>query len=124
MKRRDVLRCLGGVAVALPLLELGVGHVRAAEGEGRVIELEARRFRYTPNEIHARAGETLTLAIRSVDFVHGFSMPELGLRSDLPPGRVTRIRLADLPVGRWTFLCDNFCGEGHEEMNGMLIVEA
>ena len=26
-------------------------------------------------------------------------------------------------AGRFVFLCDNFCGEGHDRMTGFLVVE-
>lgn len=123
LTRRDFLRRCGGVGLALGATALGAGRLLAQDEEGRVIEMEARRFRFTPNEITVRRGETVTLAIRSIDFTHGFSLPDLGLRSDLIPGKVTRIKLIPTRAGKFTFLCDNFCGDGHENMNGILIVE-
>lgn len=121
--RRKVLLGLGGLTVGLAVTGGGVGRLLAQEAEGRVIEIEARRFRYTPAEILVKRGEIVTLAIKSIDFFHGFSLPDLGVRTDLVPGRVIRLRLQPMQAGRFTFLCDNFCGEGHEDMNGMLIVE-
>jgi cytochrome c oxidase subunit II len=123
LTRRNFLRRCGGVGLALGATALGAGRLLAQDEEGRVIEMEARRFRFTPNEITVRRGEAVTLAIRSIDFTHGFSLPDLGLRSDLIPGKVTRIKLTPTRAGKFTFLCDNFCGDGHENMNGILIVE-
>ena len=125
--RRQALGRLGGGLAALGLLGLWGERVWALDqesGEGRVIEVEARRFQFTPGEIRVRPGELITLALHAVDFTHGFSLPELGLRTDLMPGRVVRLRLPSMTIGRYTFLCDNFCGDGHEQMNGILIVEA
>jgi cytochrome c oxidase subunit 2 len=118
------LRRLGGAGLALAAGALGAGRLLAQESEGRVIEIQAQRFHYTPAEVRVRQGEVVTLAIKAIDFTHGFSMPELGMRRDLIPGQVVKLRLPPQKPGRYTFLCDNFCGEGHEEMNGMLIVEA
>ena len=123
ISRRAALRRLGGFA-ALGMLGLLGERVGAQSEDGRVIEIEARRFRFTPGEIRVRRGEVVTLALRAIDFTHGFSLPELGLRTDLMPGRVIRLRLQAMEAGRYTFLCDNFCGEGHEQMNGILIVDA
>lgn len=118
VRRRVVAGLLA--AVVAPL-----GGVIAAVARGqaqREIEIVAQRFRFTPNEIHVRPGEKVTLAIRSLDFVHGFNVPDLGLRADLVPGRVTRVELQPTKAGTIAFLCDNFCGDGHEEMSGRIVV--
>lgn len=93
-----------------------------AQPAGREIAVTAQRFKFTPNEIALKRGETVTLAFTSVDFVHGFSVPALNLRADLPPGKVTRVTLTPNEAGRIDFLCDNFCGDGHEGMHGVLVV--
>jgi len=32
------------------------------------------------------------------------------------------VRVVPEKAGRFTFLCDNFCGDGHEDMNGVIVV--
>ena len=54
----------------------------------------------------------------------GFNIPALKLRTDIVPGQIARLRLTPAQVGSYDFLCDNFCGDGHEDMNGRLIVVA
>lgn len=122
--RRRALARLAGAAAALGGAAFGLRGSFAGEADGRVIEIEARRFRFTPNEIVVKRGEAVTLAFRSVDFVHGFNLPDFGMRADLVPGTLVKVRLRPTRAGRFTFLCDNFCGDGHEEMNGTLVVEA
>ncbi|HQR04589.1 MAG: cupredoxin domain-containing protein [Proteobacteria bacterium] len=123
LPRRQALRQIAGwmmiVGAGVPCIR----QLHAEETAERVIEIEARRFQYTPSQIVARRGETVTLAVRAIDFTHGFSLPELGTRIDLIPGRVVKLRLQLTRAGRFTYLCDNFCGDGHEGMNGTLIVE-
>ncbi len=95
-----------------------------AQGAPRVIEMTARRFQFEPNEIPLKAGERVVLAIRSIDFMHGMNIPDLGVRKDLVPGQITRVELQPKEPGVIDFLCDNFCGDGHETMNGRFIVSA
>ncbi|HEU5297536.1 MAG TPA: cupredoxin domain-containing protein [Burkholderiaceae bacterium] len=120
LTRRVVLQ--GAMATA------GAAIVRAGlaqgAGEPRVIELTARRFVYEPSEITLKAGERVVIAIKSVDFVHGMNIPDLGKRLDLVPGRVTRLELAPTAPGVIDFVCDNFCGDGHEQMHGRFVVSA
>ena len=84
----------------------------------REIEITAQRFKFTPAEIPLKAGEPVVLLLRSLDFAHGFFVPDLNLRTDLMPGRVTRLTLTPKTPGKLAFLCDNFCGDGHEGMDG------
>jgi cytochrome c oxidase subunit 2 len=69
-----------------------------------------------------KKGRPVLLEITSLDFVHGFNVPALKLRADLPPGQVTRVRFIPERAGDYAFVCDNFCGEGHEEMHGRIVV--
>ncbi len=84
--------------------------------------MEARRFQFTPNIIALKRGETVRLEITALDFAHGFHVPDLDLRVDLMPGKIVAVDMTAKEVGTMEFLCDNFCGEGHEEMNGQFVV--
>lgn len=102
---------------------MGLG-ARSAESDARIVKLIAQRFHYTPNEIQLKPGEAVQLEITSLDFIHGLSIPDLKLRTDLPPGRVTKLLVQFDKAGSYDFLCDNFCGNDHEEMSGKFIVIA
>jgi cytochrome c oxidase subunit II len=116
-------RLLGGaVAAAAAAVAAGPLRLALAQAEPRVIDVVAKRFTFEPNEIALRVGERVVVAIRALDFAHGFNIPELGRRFDLMPGRVTRVELQPQQPGVIDFLCDNFCGDGHEEMHGRFVV--
>jgi cytochrome c oxidase subunit 2 len=70
-----------------------------------------------------KKGHPAVLEIVSLDRIHGFAVPELGIRVDVAPTGTTQVRLAPDHAGRFTFRCDNFCGDGHEEMEGAIVVE-
>ena len=118
--RRRILQ--GVVATAgAALVRAGVAQDAAAP---RVIELTARRFTYIPNEIALKVGERVVIAISSIDFVHGMNLPDLHMRLDLVPGRITKLELQPKTPGVIDFVCDNFCGDGHEDMHGRFVVLA
>jgi cytochrome c oxidase subunit 2 len=94
----------------------------AAEPEV-VVRLDARKFHYTPREIVLKRGVPVVLELTALDRVHGFNLPDFGLRADLVPGQVTRLRLTPDKTGTFVFFCDVFCGDGHEEMNGTLTIK-
>ena len=120
VSRRFVLR--GALAAAGAAL-VGAGVAQEAN-QPRVIKMTARRFVYEPNEIPLKAGERVVVEVNSVDFVHGMNIPDLAKRFDLVPGRITRVELQPMAPGVIDFVCDNFCGEGHEEMHGRFVVSA
>ena len=84
--------------------------------------MTAERFKYTPAEIVLKKGEPVTLEITALDFEHGFKVPDFDLVVDLVPGKVIRVNLKPDKVGTFEFLCDNFCGSGHEDMSGQFKV--
>jgi cytochrome c oxidase subunit 2 len=104
---------------AATLLACALAAPAAAE---RLIHVTARRFAYEPSEITIARGEPVVLELVSLDREHGFQIPDLGIRADVKPGETTRVRIvADRP-GRHPFQCDVFCGSGHEDMAGVLVV--
>jgi cytochrome c oxidase subunit 2 len=113
-----------GRAVLLATLLVG-GQMSAAEpaGSPRVIRVVAKKFDFTPAEIHVRQGEHVVLELVAADRKHGFKLPELGIRADVLPGTSSRVEVTPQKPGRYPFACDIFCGEGHEDMNGTLIVD-
>ena len=66
----------------------------------------------------------MVFVLTSEDRIHGFKMPDFGLRTDIVPGQETRVTMTPDKAGSFTFFCDVFCGDGHEDMEGTLVVEA
>lgn len=124
MNRSRRLFCAAAPALAAAAVVAAAG-IRTAGAAGaaqRVIRIEAHKFAYAPNMIRVAPGETVTLELLALDFPHGFHIPELKLRADLVPGKVVTLELKAGRAGQYAFLCDNFCGSGHEEMHGTLVV--
>ena len=118
--RRKFLRVAAG-CVALGMAASGLYAV--AQPTEKVIRISAKRFVYTPNEIKLKKGEPVIIELTSEDIVMGFKVPDLNARADIIPGKTVRVRLVPVKAGRLDFLCDIFCGSGHEEMNGAFVVE-
>jgi cytochrome c oxidase subunit II len=88
----------------------------------REIHLTAKKFDFTPDTITLKKGEPVVLVISSEDRKHGFNLRAFGVRTDVNPGGSARIRLTPDKTGKFTFSCDVFCGDGHEDMTGTIIV--
>ena len=89
----------------------------------QVIRITAKRFEYSPNEIRLKKGVPAVLEFISLDRLHGFDCPDLDVRADINPGQISRVSIATEKAGTFEFHCDNFCGEGHEDMTGKIIIE-
>ncbi len=90
--------------------------------EPPVIRIVAKKFSYAPAEVRLQKGVTVVLELVSEDRVHGFNLPELGVRTDVTPGKPARVTLTPAKAGRFEFHCDVFCGDGHGEMTGAIVV--
>lgn len=120
------IRTLQSVALATALCGAFLGSALGIEkdtGKEQVVQVTAKRFNFTPNEIVVKKGRPVVLEFSSLDFVHGFNVPGLKLRADLLPGQITRVRFTPERAGEYAFVCDNFCGDGHEEMHGHIVVK-
>jgi len=108
------------------VIMLGLGamttHVVAQPSE-QVIKVTAKKFDYTPNVIKLKKGVPVVLEFTTEDVLMGFNAPDLGVRADIVPGKVTRVRVVPNKAGTFTFFCDVFCGSGHEDMTGAIVVD-
>ena len=114
--RRTLISAAGALALS------SVAVLALAKPKERVIKIIARKFVFVPSEIRVKQGETVVLQFTAPEVPMGFSLPDFATRIDIIPGKVATLRLTPDKTGSFEFLCDVFCGSGHEEMNGMLIV--
>ena len=119
-QRRMLLRAavLAGVAAA------GSPLVILAQPKPRIIPIRAQKFTYDPAELTLKLNEPVIFQLSSADVVMGFSVPDFKVRGTIIPGQVTEVPMTPTKVGEFIFLCDVFCGSGHENMDGTLRVVA
>ncbi|MEK6918337.1 MAG: cytochrome C oxidase subunit II [Nanoarchaeota archaeon] len=83
----------------------------------KVITLDAQRFEYTPSIITVKKGDFVKIVVNSIDTTHGIAVPDFNV------GGVDGVEFTADKVGTFTFHCPTFCGSGHREMTGTLIVQ-
>ena len=108
--------------VAMGAVLAVAGRFDARAAEPRVVKVNARKFVFTPNQIKLAPHENVVFELTAVDTVMGFAIPQYNVRVDVPPGAVVRLPAQAGPAGTVDFLCDIFCGSGHETMNGTIVV--
>jgi cytochrome c oxidase subunit II len=83
----------------------------------------AERFRFTPDEIHIRAGTLIHLDLKGVGGAHAFRVSDFGIDEPLDEGETKSIELYVGQKGEYAFRCSHFCGIGHFGMKGKIIAE-
>ena len=109
-------------AVLLVAIAFAMAPFASAEEAGQTVRITAQKFFYTPKDITLKKGVPAVLEFTSKDVMHGFSCPDLGIRSDILPGQVATVKFIPAKAGTFPFHCDIFCGSGHETMGGTITV--
>ena len=82
--------------------------VRYQPAEGEPVDLA--------NEIRLPLGEPVEFVLDSPDVIHSFWIPSLGGKTDMIPGRRTRLVLEPTRTGTFRGVCAEYCGTSHALM--------
>ena len=97
--------------------------MQVGASEPRVIEIQAKRFNFTPNVVHLKKGETVTIRLTSADTSHGLLIDELNVDLDAAADRPDSVTVTPAQTGTFHAICDHFCGSGHGGMQMTVVVE-
>jgi uncharacterized cupredoxin-like copper-binding protein len=87
-----------------------------------VIDVKAHTFAFEPEEITVKAGQDATIALRSTDIEHDFTVDELHIHVHTGPGKTTKGGIKPDQPGRYQFYC-SIPGHKGSGMVGTLIVQ-
>lgn len=82
-----------------------VEYLNFSKGDFRLLETE--NILILPTNLHLR------LIVTSMDTLHSFALPSLGIKVDAIPGRLNRIDLFLYRMGVFYGQCSEICGIGH-----------
>ncbi|MFY9553287.1 MAG: DUF5777 family beta-barrel protein [Blastocatellia bacterium] len=88
----------------------------------REIKITARKFEFIPKTITVRKGDRIKLVVTSEDVDHGIAIKEFDIDQQIKAKQTKVIELTPNTEGRFEFSCSVFCGDGHPDMVGELIV--
>lgn len=120
-----VLRHLTGALVLVAAAGFGAavhGQGHAGQDNERTVDILVKKFEFVPPEITLKKGEPVRLALTTYDRLHGFKQTALGIRADVKPDETVVVRIVPQQTGTFAFACDVFCGDDHEEMQGIIKV--
>ncbi len=143
-RRAEVLILGGGVIfpavtlAALLVFSLSEMPQQRAIGEGLIVKVTGEkwwwRVEYWPdpdgspivsaNEIRLPTGQRSEIELGANEVIHSFWIPVLGGKTDMIPGRKTRMSLEPTEVGNFRGQCTEFCGLSHALMAFGVVVES
>ena len=116
--------------------------IRTTDQNAQVVQMNARKYEFSPAQVHVKLGTKIQLKIIAVDRDHGFtivrdpvgddSSPHPGLVFTSPAdsdgwrlnkGKERMIEFIARAPGTYTFNCSLVCGLHHGRMKGQLIVD-
>ena len=94
----------------------------AQSGEVKEFKMTAKQFAFEPSTIEVNKGDKVRLIVTSTDVPHGIAIPEYGINERLDVGKPVTIKFTADKQGSFTAFCSVFCGSGHSNMKGKIIV--
>lgn len=91
---------------------------------GKIVEVKvvAKQFSYDPPTIVVHRGDTVVLKLTSADVAHGFAIREYNIDAKIVPGETVTVQFVADKGGTFEYYCTVFCGTGHPNHRGKLIV--
>lgn len=110
---------------------VGLANIRGAQSADYTVSIRAEQWAWhydypasgvTSAELHIPVGRRVHLALQSIDVIHSFWVPALGVKQDVVPGRTTDIYLTATSVGTFPAMCAELCGLGHTTMTTTVVI--
>jgi cytochrome c oxidase subunit 2 len=87
------------------------------------IKLEVYQYGFSPDPLVVKKDDIVMMEITSRDVTHGMYIKEYGINLSVKKGEVKKIEFLADKTGKFDIICSVYCGPGHSEMKGALIVE-
>ncbi len=93
-------------------------------GDGKYqAHIVAQMWNFMPNEIRVPVGAEVTFNVTSKDISHGFYIEQHDVNLMLLPGQIAQATIRFNEEGEYHIICHEYCGPGHQNMFGVVIVE-
>ncbi|MEG3438844.1 cytochrome c oxidase subunit II [Pannus brasiliensis CCIBt3594] len=113
---------------------LGIGPDYGAEGANPlVVNVKGIQYAWiftypetgiTSGELHAPVNRPVQLNMEGGDVIHAFWVPQLRLKQDVIPGRISVLSFTADRVGQYPIICAELCGAYHGGMKSSFVVHS
>ncbi len=80
-------------------------------------------FTWLPSEMRFKVGDEVTFFVTSPDVQHGFYIHGTNINVQVIPGEVAKVKTTFKRPGEYLVICNEYCGIGHQNMIGRIVVE-
>jgi len=84
---------------------------------------QASPWKYYPAELTVPVGSTVTFYVTSADVQHGFRIKDTNINLQVLPGYIAKATHTFDQAGEFPYICGEYCGVGHQNMFGKIIVK-
>jgi cytochrome c oxidase subunit 2 len=88
---------------------------------GSDVFLLARLWEWYPI-LELKKGEKYRLHLSSMDWMHGFSLQPTNINLSIHPGYDFVVTITPTESGKFSIICNEYCGIGHHTMAGRMYV--
>jgi cytochrome c oxidase subunit II len=88
------------------------------------VSVVVQSFAFLPTEIRLPEGAETTFYITSRDVIHGYQVQDTTINFEIIPGEVAIFNYTFREPGEYRVICNQYCGTGHHNMLGMVVVES
>lgn len=89
----------------------------------KTFNVVASQFKFTPSTLIVNHGDIVQIVLTSTDVAHGFYIKNLKINVPIKKGEKKVIEFVANKTGKFPFICPVYCGSGHHNMKGELIVK-
>lgn len=87
------------------------------------ISVKASQFKFTPSTLTVNQGDIVQIILTSSDVTHGFYLKAFNINVPIKKGEKKVIEFVADQKGAFPFRCSVYCGFGHHQMTGELVVQ-
>jgi cytochrome c oxidase subunit 2 len=112
--------------------QISVPNSRAEFGDLGLIEtgpntydlrMMAQVYSFQPSDVRIPLGAEVTFYIPSPDVLHGFQLEGTNINVTAIPGEIATVKHVFDEPGTYRLICNEYCGIGHQDMLGQIVVE-
>lgn len=82
----------------------------------------AQTWAFVPRELEVPVGSEVTIYVTSPDLQHGLDIRDTNVNMQVVPGQVSKLTFEFDEVGEFPYVCNEYCGQGHAAMFGVVNV--
>jgi len=82
------------------------------------------KYSFTPSRLEVTQGDTVEITLTSADVEHGLRLAAFSIDEKVVSGETKTFSFVADKVGEFPFSCNVYCGSGHGDMDGLLVVRA